>query len=445
MEMVEGTKRKFPNQLQDPETRHIRESTGYRVYTRRGFYQLESLGGRTNLTQSKKFVGGQFYLVFSSKKNIISENEMFKSERSRDFLIRAVSIIHQVKFSQFVTISRNNSYDKLTSEKSTIGYLIGYIHTYSILFLQVIPILVTISCHCTPTPPHLPPPLTQRHNTPPLPPIPPGCHVHDGRSPLVDRWLPLPPYLNLFVSTTSQNGSSNFGLAFQSQTTGYAGLKKVDLDVGRWKGSPTATRQWFKVQLSRHGKTAVKISWRGNETSVNVPSGKNVFSVTNVDSVFWSLYCYPDVARGQESWIRHASPDLQDPTTNPDPDENEGDQDPGINEQTEEEAKEKGEEGEEEEEGNVGEGQVWAWVLTGMAFFLVMILALALCTRMRPRHEITSHGDYLPSIGIVSHRHTAEAGGREAEEMSEPGSPTIPVPVINHKLPEENDQSTKKL
>lgn len=270
---------------------------------------------------------------------------------------------------------------------------------------------------------------------------PAGCHVHDGRSPLVGRWLPLPPSLNLFVSASDQNGSSAFGLAFKSEATDVAGLKKVQLDVGRWHsggGVGAARGRWHKVQISRDGNTPVRISWGdGGEKKVDVAPGQMLFSVSNASSVLWSLHCFPDVARGQEAWLNRTSHDPDDP--------NQPEEENQTADKEDQKEEEKEDEGEKEEEGNVGEGQVWAWVLTGLAFFLVMVLALALCTRMRPRHEVTSHGDYLPSIGIVSHRHMPETGGREAEEMSEPGSPTIPVPVINHKLPEENDHSTKKL
>ncbi|XP_047489610.1 uncharacterized protein LOC125039567 isoform X2 [Penaeus chinensis] len=268
---------------------------------------------------------------------------------------------------------------------------------------------------------------------------PAGCHVHDGRSPLVDRWLPLPPYLNLFVSVLGQNASSSLDLAFKSEATGNAGLKKAKLEVGRWRGQggQVARGEWHRVQITRHAETSVAISWAGDERRVDVPRGRKLFRVARATAVVWSLYCFPDVARGQEAWLNHTSPD--DPPPNPDED---GNQSTNADKEDQEEG---ADEGDTREEGSLGEGQVWAWVLTGLAFFLVMILALALCTRMKPRHEVTSHGDYLPSIGIVSHRHIPETGGREAEEMSEPGSPTIPATVINHKLPEENDHSTKKL
>ncbi|XP_063592817.1 uncharacterized protein LOC134769945 isoform X2 [Penaeus indicus] len=270
---------------------------------------------------------------------------------------------------------------------------------------------------------------------------PAGCHVHDGRSPLVNRWLPLPPHLNLFVAASGQNASSSLSLAFKSEATDYPGLKATELEVGRWRGrnGQAASGEWHRVRITRLGETSVNISWGEGSRIVDVPPGKRVFSVANASAVVWSLYCFPDVARGQEAWLNHTSPARDDPPPNPDEDES---QSAGADEESQEEG---ADEGEPREEGSVGEGQVWAWVLTGLAFFLVMVLALALCTRMKPRREITSHGDYLPSIGIVSHRHIPETGGREAEEMSEPGSPTIPVPVINHKLPEENDHSTKKL
>lgn len=45
-----------------------------------------------------------------------------------------------------------------------------------------------------------------------------------------------------------------------------------------------------------------------------------------------------------------------------------------------------------------------AWLLTGLAFFLVLVLALALCTRMRPENTSdVQNADYLASVGYLSH------------------------------------------
>ncbi|XP_037791011.1 uncharacterized protein LOC119586371 [Penaeus monodon] len=105
---------------------------------------------------------------------------------------------------------------------------------------------------------------------------PAGCHVHDGRSPLVGRWLPLPSYLNLFVSARGQNASSSLGLAFKSEATDYAGLKRAELAVGRWRGrgGQVARGEWHKVHLARHGERSVRISWGEDETKVDVPQGQ---------------------------------------------------------------------------------------------------------------------------------------------------------------------------
>lgn len=59
----------------------------------------------------------------------------------------------------------------------------------------------------------------------------------------------------------------------------------------------------------------------------------------------------------------------------------------------------------EEEQGPAGVGEIAAWLLAGLAFFLVLVLALALCTRMRPEnatYQEDQNADYLASVGYLS-------------------------------------------
>ncbi|XP_050714905.1 uncharacterized protein LOC126997706 isoform X2 [Eriocheir sinensis] len=74
--------------------------------------------------------------------------------------------------------------------------------------------------------------------------------------------------------------------------------------------------------------------------------------------------------------------------------------------------------------GGAGAGEVAAWVLAGLALFVVLILALALCTKTATTHNIHSRNleDCPPSVGVLSFN---DIKTREPEESSEPGSPTL--------------------
>lgn len=67
---------------------------------------------------------------------------------------------------------------------------------------------------------------------------------------------------------------------------------------------------------------------------------------------------------------------------------------------------------EEEDEGTAGAGLVLAWVLTGLALFLVIVLAMALCNKLTP--PANRQTDFLPSVDVISHRKGSFNVSREA-------------------------------
>ncbi|KAK8733060.1 hypothetical protein OTU49_006737, partial [Cherax quadricarinatus] len=95
-----------------------------------------------------------------------------------------------------------------------------------------------------------------------------------------------------------------------------------------------------------------------------------------------------------------------------------------------------------DQSGGAQAGQVIAWVFTGLALFLVMVLALALCAKMTPPPART-HSDFRPSVDIVSQRYgVSSVSQREAEEESEPGSPVL---TVSRTLHPDDHYSTKVL
>nr|XP_045612981.1 uncharacterized protein LOC123767371 [Procambarus clarkii]XP_045612983.1 uncharacterized protein LOC123767371 [Procambarus clarkii] len=185
---------------------------------------------------------------------------------------------------------------------------------------------------------------------------------------------------------------------------------KVDL-------SNATTGQWSKLLLLLGEDQNSDRGSGSAEDNVTVAPVrvKNVSYRVNVTSVFWTFQCYPDSGRGQ---------DCVTPT--------DSSSSPSIAATTEQSTS---------DATSAGMGQVLAWVLTGLALFLVMILALALCSRMTP--NAASHTDFQPSVGDLSHRYGVSfESRREAEEDSEPGSPIMTVP---HRLHPDDHYSTKVL
>ncbi|XP_045134973.1 uncharacterized protein LOC123518300 isoform X2 [Portunus trituberculatus] len=82
--------------------------------------------------------------------------------------------------------------------------------------------------------------------------------------------------------------------------------------------------------------------------------------------------------------------------------------------------------------GGAGAGMVTAWVMAGLALFLVMVLTLALCTKTTQSSNPNQFHDSQPSVGIVY----CKGANREPEEDSEPESPNelkVPSYRNSHK------------
>ena len=65
---------------------------------------------------------------------------------------------------------------------------------------------------------------------------------------------------------------------------------------------------------------------------------------------------------------------------------------------------------EEKKGGRAGAGEVTAWLLAGLALFLVMVLALALCTKTAQHSKPYHVQDSQPSVGTVYFKGAKEPG-----------------------------------
>lgn len=231
---------------------------------------------------------------------------------------------------------------------------------------------------------------------------PAGCLMYDKNSPLLGRNITLGDGVNLYIRHEEAASSAILNLGFVNKK---GKPHRVKIDVTKWKDS-----LWHKVNILHDKEKHVIVTSNGGEVSRIMLEWENItFAVENATSVLWSLHCYPDHATGLEGWAN-----MSDTITDDIPSE---DKDDGA-----------------------GIAEVLAWVLAGMAMFLVAVMALLLCTRMGPRTESM---DYGASVGVVNsygRDMPLNDAVREAEEDTEPDSPTIMTPAINHKIPEEEDE-----
>ncbi|XP_064083462.1 uncharacterized protein LOC135199398 isoform X2 [Macrobrachium nipponense] len=231
---------------------------------------------------------------------------------------------------------------------------------------------------------------------------PAGCLMHNHQSPWIGQPMPLGRSVNIYLSHEEGAASASLLLGF----TDYQGKNHtVNHDITQFESS-----LWHKIVIAHDGEDYITVQANGIEKSkVKISEENSTFTILSSTNVLWSLHCHPEHATGLEGWGGGTSNTTQGKSS-------------------------------QEDQKGAGAPEVVAWVLAGMALFLVMIMALFICTKMGPKSETT---DYGASVGVVTsygramtYRHT----DREAEEDTEPDSPTFLAPVIQHKVPEEEDE-----
>ncbi|XP_068212297.1 uncharacterized protein [Palaemon carinicauda] len=230
---------------------------------------------------------------------------------------------------------------------------------------------------------------------------PAGCLMHDHTSPLIGLQMQLARYANIYLSHEEGATSASISIGF----TDYQGKNStVTHDITDFESS-----LWHKLVIAHDAQDHIIVRANGIEKSkVMISEENSTFTILSSSSVLWSLDCHPEHATDLKGWV--------------------------IQNTTEEKSQD-----EDKDEEGAGAAEVAAWVLAGMALFVVMIMALFICTKKGPKSEIT---DYGASVGVVTSygRTMTYRNEREAEEDTEPDSPTFLSPVIQHKVPEEEDE-----
>ncbi|XP_066945023.1 uncharacterized protein [Macrobrachium rosenbergii] len=237
---------------------------------------------------------------------------------------------------------------------------------------------------------------------------PAGCLMHDHNSPWIGQPMPLGRPVNIYLSHKEGAMSATLLLGF----TDYQGKNHtVGHDITQFESS-----LWHKLVIAHDGEEYITVQANGIEKSrVKISEQNSTFTIISSNDILWSLHCHPEHATGLEGWGRG------------------GGGGGGTSNTTQAKPSE-------EDQKGAGAAEVVAWVLAGMALFLVMIMALFICTKMGPKSETT---DYGASVGVVTsygRTMTYRHAEREAEEDTEPDSPTFLAPVIQHKVPEEEDE-----
>ncbi|KAK7076658.1 hypothetical protein SK128_027145 [Halocaridina rubra] len=238
---------------------------------------------------------------------------------------------------------------------------------------------------------------------------PAGCLMHDSTSPLIGRQLSIPvDGIALYIKQEEEAQNAFLQLGF---TDVKGNLTTLKIDVTKHGAS-----LWHKLTIVHnkedHVNVTVFVDGKGKEVG-KAYMMEDLLTVTilNSSSVLWSLHCYPENPTGQGGWNIDIS----------------------RNASIAPEGKKAG----------AGIGEVLAWVLAAIALFIVMIMALLLCTKMGPREDTLGYG---ASVGVVTSfgkMVMQNEADREAEEDTEPDSPTLmmaPVVNINHRTPEEVDE-----
>ncbi|KAG7173562.1 hypothetical protein Hamer_G025033 [Homarus americanus] len=223
-----------------------------------------------------------------------------------------------------------------------------------------------------------------------------GCMVHDKTSPWFGQDLGVLSSLTLYVSP-EEGGQHPVVVVEPFNSFSQDPSDKVVANV-----TAEDPALWYKVVLQQDSENEAGVDGTGRgEHRVRITLSKNKsYSITNVTNALWTLWCFPDKAKEAiKPSIRGSLGGEGDYKEDDDDDDHDEDND--------------------KLEG-AGAGQVLAWVLVGLALFIVMVLAMILCTRM----------------GSPAGNH---------EEDSEPGSPMLTVPPVNHRLPQQDHYSTKVL
>ncbi|XP_069937666.1 uncharacterized protein [Cherax quadricarinatus] len=236
-----------------------------------------------------------------------------------------------------------------------------------------------------------------------------GCLIHDEASPLMGHNLKLESEM-VYVSLEGRGDDKPPKMllaSFNSKQEDDTPEKNLEVDF-----SDAKTDHWYKVLLQAQNSTRAADS-EEVVTVRGVPVKNVSYTVSNATGVLWTYQCYPNMTR--ERWVeaREMTTTAHTPTDSS-----------------------------KDQSGGAQAGQVIAWVFTGLALFLVMVLALALCAKMTPPPART-HSDFRPSVDIVSQRYgVSSVSHREAEEESEPGSPVL---TVSRTLHPDDHYSTKVL
>ncbi|KAK4324621.1 hypothetical protein Pmani_004734 [Petrolisthes manimaculis] len=265
---------------------------------------------------------------------------------------------------------------------------------------------------------------------------PTGCHIHDSTSPLIDSRVILTPPFTLYLllqphpqethnphqQQQQQQQQPSFILTPHNNSSPVANNNNnnnISLVGSEWKEG-----EWNQVNVVIRGQSdgSTVDASRGRSEVVEVDD--TTYYVSSVKGIQWTIQCHPLYhSSSPEPHESSISPILQEQHTTGRTVNNNNNNGGGGGEDG---GRVEAREGDKDETdgGGSGVGEIVAWLLTGLAFFLVLVLAFTLCTRMRPDnstyHDNHNNPDYLASVGYLTQ---PRESSRELDEESEPSSP----------------------
>ncbi|KAG0722695.1 hypothetical protein GWK47_044024 [Chionoecetes opilio] len=240
-----------------------------------------------------------------------------------------------------------------------------------------------------------------------------GCLIRNSLSALIGRQALQPPF-TMFLNPRPR--SSQHPEPPVLTLTPPRG-DNVTVDASQW-----AADTWHRVKVLAAEKAKRNMTVQRGQDGVTeaciwVTEGN--YTLTRLKGFTWTLHCTPEGLMDGASDTGNNTDETMTSTLAPD------------GEGTEAGEGSEGNKSKQKTKGTAGAGQVAAWVMAGLAVFLVMILAFALCTRTARNTQPLHVQDNQPSVAV----YFKNAASREPEEDSEPGTPNdLQVPGQRHSF-----------